>query len=154
MYLLSVDPGVVNTGLAILNSNSIIKSQTYVCREEFLPKKLFNYSGFLLDFCSEYRIETLVYENPYFALKGNNYVIMERMIGVLLYTVFSINNNIIVDSYSAKEVKKRITGNGESNKTVLQEYIQKAYPDCKYDSNHSSDAICIGLTFLKSKNYV
>lgn len=54
--------------------------------------------------------------------------------------------------YAPTTVKKLISGNGRSNKEVLQTSILKKYPNVEFKNTDESDAFAVGLTHLIKKH--
>ncbi len=68
------------------------------------------------------------------------------------YRVVGVFNEVLHEYqqfyYAPTTVKKSITGNGQSNKSVVQKAILKKYPNIEFENEDQSDAFSVGIHHL------
>lgn len=76
-----------------------------------------------------------------------------RVAGVADVTLWQIKNSIFYE-YSASTIKKEIAGHGSASKEQVARALPKYVGEHKYATDDESDAVAVGLTFLKKEGYI
>lgn len=153
--IISYDAGFVNHGFAVLQfDETYIKllHSAYVRTDyEEFGANLVKFNNILTKYVNFYKPSLFVYEKPYMQ-KGNNVSFLNQMIGILTFNMY--NNKIPLIPLSATEVKRTMCGKGKANKHEIESAVNKFLKiDKKYERDHESDAVAIGITYwLKNIN--
>jgi len=163
LKILGIDPGLMNTGWAILNLNPNIKGNIIfvdsgtICTKSS-EKNIFErleiiYNGLktIIDIHQPDHAaieETFVNRNPLSSLK------LGHARGAIMLTVAI--NNLSCYEYAARLVKKTITGSGSADKEQIKTMLRFLLPKASYDSDDSADAIAIALCHAQNieSNYL
>ncbi len=150
--ILAIDPGN-NLGYCIGKSNgNIISSGVYFLKkpsEKNNSKRLLNLLEWLHEINKQYKIEYICIEA---ARNMRNYTGMLSVAEICaVIKLFSAMNNIECKEYSAKSIKKYITGSGNANKQDMIDSIKQKY-NLKIINDNEADAIGIFKFSIKDKN--
>ena len=152
MRILGVDPGLGITGYGVIEADKgqfkvleagIIKSSSH----QALPERLSRLYKALSDIIRQYKPNSLILETLYSHYKHQMTAIaMAHARGVIALCAGSFTRLDLVN-YSAKRVKKAVTGNGNASKMQVARTVQgilklKRLPN-PYDV---SDALALSLT--------
>ena len=148
--ILSIDIGITNYGWSIFDKEKLVKSGTLVCSDNNLNYKILQSYNYFKSLIKEYKISSLVYEQPVFINRGINGPSINQCLGVLL--LLSAQYSLKLSSYTATEVKKGITGTGKANKKDIMEALSILHPGTTFTSDHEADAIALALYYLH-KNF-
>ncbi|MBL7085388.1 MAG: crossover junction endodeoxyribonuclease RuvC [Candidatus Omnitrophica bacterium] len=129
MRILGVDPGLGITGYGVIEADQghfklleagIIKSSS----REVLPQKLERLHKAIRDIIEEYKPTELILEKLYSHYKHQMTAIaMAHARGVIALTTGEFSRLRLVN-YSAKRVRKALTGNGNASKMQVQRTVQ------------------------------
>lgn len=153
MLIIGIDPGVTNTGYSIYNdsNNVVIESGEIVADAKSIEDKLvqvYNKLSFLLE---KYSINIVSYEQPVFLGKGITGEQINRVLGVVLL-LFKLNNINDIFSYTAPQIKRKITGNGKADKKEVAVSVSKYFNiDNKFSSTHAADSLGAIMCYLLDK---
>jgi crossover junction endodeoxyribonuclease RuvC len=126
MTILGVDPGLQNTGFAVLNVEDkfckvgqfgLIKtnsSQPFELRLKTIYDQLSK-------IITQYQFKTIALEEIFYSRNVKVALKMSHARGVILLT--AANNGIQTAEYSAREIKQAVTGNGNASKHQVQQMI-------------------------------
>ena len=149
--ILAIDPGLINIGYSIYdhNESSIIVSSELSIKEKALIDRLRISCNFFMELFDNYQFHTFLYEQPTFNSRGNT----GQHINFNLGTIISLAaiNQCTIKSFSPKEVKKLVSGNGNADKNVVAESVSKFFKiDNDFTSNHASDSLAVLMSYLKN----
>ena len=126
MTILGIDPGLQNTGFAVLNVEEkvcevkrfgIIKtnsSQAFEIRLKIIYDQIYK-------ILTQYPFKTIALEDIFYSRNVKVALKMSHARGVILLA--AANNGIHAAEYSAREIKQAVTGNGNASKHQVQQMI-------------------------------
>lgn len=149
MKLLSVDPGLLNTGFAIIERDEtrtkLIHAEVIRLKQKHsIPKRLYDIYFKLFEVIHENDITDLAIETPFLGRNAGTFIKLGYVRG-LLYLLAEVHG-LKIHEYSPQQIKKTITGSGSSSKDEVRDRVialfnAKHLPK-QYDM---SDAIAVGL---------
>lgn len=162
--ILGIDPGLANTGWAVLD----LRSQTSDLRQgnqnssEYklvecgcLRTKITSTSAKRLNMIYEeleelikkYKVEALAFESLFFAKNAKSALKVAEAIGVI--KVCGERNKIEVIGFTPLQVKMSLVGYGRAEKEQV-EIMVREFLDLKENisPSHASDAVAVALTYL------
>jgi crossover junction endodeoxyribonuclease RuvC len=147
--IFSYDPGWVNHGVSLLEYDSdnikILKSKSLKFEEKDEAFKLFQIHQKFDKIFKKYQPDIFVYEKPVIQ-KGDIQSKLSKTLGVIILSAYT--QKIPIVFYSPNEIKKCICGEGRAKKDEIQKNVNRLLKvHRKYDKDHESDAIAIGLTY-------
>lgn len=149
MILIGIDPGIVNVGYCVFdsNNNKIITTGEITATQNDDPDKLVYIYQEYQKLLAEHKPESLIYETPVFLGRGNNGERLNRAIGVL--EVLSRLQSMSIFSYTPKHIKLVVTGTGKADKIMISNSVNKYLgTTTTFTSSHSADATAIIITHL------
>jgi Holliday junction resolvasome RuvABC endonuclease subunit len=153
MRIFAVDPGVKNIGRAILTPNEIVEASTYTIDMPSYRDQLMYWGNEIDRYISQYSPTVLIYEAPTFNGRGKNGAYIHEMLGVLQYKCFTRGIQLCY-RYTPQNVKKTLTGRGVADKKEVEDSLWRYYKRRKFDKDHASDAVAIGLTYFITEGFV
>ena len=148
--ILGVDLGTTNLGVSILDfaeQPKVIFCEYLKLEKGGIPEKLsylYNYFGSMVN---AHEVTHISFENPFFSSKNGNAIVM---VGGILMLIAG-QRGLPIESYTASQVKKCVTGSGKADKKEVEDSIKTHLPfesSRKFESGgHTSDSIAIGLTY-------
>jgi len=154
VIILGVDPGTAHLGWAAVSySSGKINSSSYGCivsnkeaKDELRLLKLFGELGKIIH---QYKPEFASVETLYFAANAKTAIPVGQARGIVLLACAM--SNIPVISYSPREIKLAITGDGNATKEQIQYMICKLLKLKKTPKpDDAADALAIALTHAYS----
>ena len=148
MYLFSFDLSLSNTGIAIFdkNENVVFVGSISTSSKDETKDRLVKIANYILDLKSKYEPSEIVMENCFTRFNKATQMVY-RVHGLIQY-LFAEYNQIYITPAS---VKKSVTGGGRASKEDVQKYVLKRYPNLIFRSEDESDAVGIGMAYLKRK---
>lgn len=145
MYILGIDPGVQNMGLAYLNTKTKLIDRNFVYEWKNSYRKLL--SGLLAELGG---VTEVAIEKPFFtALTLANNIRTLEVIGIIklaIETYNSINTRQIhITEYSPATIKKEFTGSGKAKKEDIIKEVKNKF-GIELKTTHEADAIAIAYT--------
>lgn len=136
MFVLGIDPGSRNLGLAVVDFSSktptVIKTLLYDVADNYEQLK------YVLDKFNAENISVLAVEKPIF-MAGRmaiQYKVVE-IIGILKYYYQVKYGKVLkIIEMSATQIKKIVTGDGNAEKTKMYEAMEKIYGQGIIDKNN------------------
>lgn len=157
--LLTVDVGINNLGVAIFKQNIIKKTILFKeTSKDSVEKRIhniyLNLTNLIKKEFNEEEKNYLIYEKPYFSFNSDTGKVLDYVVGILHLVAYE--NNFILKSYTATEVKKEIQiekGNKsktreENKKLVLNSVESILKLDLSEKSDHEIDSLAVGICFL------
>lgn len=153
MRIIGIDPSLNCTGFGILENNGedtkiisagIVKTSS----KELIQQRLNKIYSHTLDIIKEYKPHILVLEEIY---SHYRYPAIAILLGYARGAICLAcgQTKIPIKNYSAKRVKKAITGSGNASKRQVQQMIQRLLNLKEMPKpNDVSDALALALTYL------
>ncbi len=154
--ILGIDPGLNNTGWAIieiLNDTKIHLANGFINTNKNLPmpKRLenifLNIRKIILKFSPNYAAVESVFVNN----NAKSSLLLGQARGVIMLAL--AKEKIKVGEYSPNEVKKNIAGYGHATKSEIFKMIQLIFPELKVENEDSSDALAVALCHAFNINF-
>lgn len=165
--ILGIDPGLANTGWAILDDRSSMLDR----RENgdfkliecgCLKTKISDSSALRLDqiYCEleglikKYKVEAMAIETLFFAKNAKSAIKVAEAIGVI--KICGQKNGIEVMGFTPLQVKMALVGYGRAEKEQVEIMVRNFLNlDKAISPSHASDAVAVALTYLfTNKNLV
>lgn len=149
MYIYALDVSLKNTGAAIFDTdgNLLDKFSIPTSGKDETKDRLFVIGKALSDKLKEYPCELLVMESGFMRFHRATQLLY-RCFGVIEY-LFHENKQV---TYAPTTIKKVITGNGKSDKSIVQQKVLEKFPLVTFNNEDESDAVAIGMTyFIKNR---
>lgn len=160
--ILGIDPGLANTGWAVLK----LKVESQKSKEKndseyelvecgCLETKINDASALRLDqiYCElerlikKYKIEAMAIETLFFAKNAKSAIKVAEAIGVI--KVCGERNGVEVVGFTPLQVKMALVGYGRAEKEQVEVMIRTFLNlDKPISPSHASDAVAVGLTYL------
>jgi crossover junction endodeoxyribonuclease RuvC len=148
---LFIDPGIVNLGYSIYDKDEkrILAIGEIVSKQSTTKKKIENIWCKITELVKEHEPNVLVYENPVFTVNHKVGQQLNYVIGILLL-ISEVHKISEIYCYSPRDIKKKVTGDGKADKLDISKSVADYFQiDNNFSSNHASDSLAIGLTYLK-----
>ncbi len=126
MKVIGIDPGLQNTGLAVLNKtgNSVQFVDFRLVRSkqsDTFAERLKSIYDQIADFLQQHTPDVVALEEVYYAKNAQVALKMGHARGAAILAV--ANQKIAVAEYSPREIKLSVTGNGNASKHQVQQMI-------------------------------
>lgn len=149
MRILGVDPGLVNTGWAVLQigvgKTTFISCGTIkTVATEDTARRLFVIYDTLCHNLTKFEVEQCAIEKVFVNRNPHNSLSLGQARGAAIVAVGKFGIPLV--EYQNRIVKKAITGSGSAGKTQMAAMIKILLPDAPMDTNHSIDAIALAMT--------
>ena len=162
--ILGIDPGLANTGWAVLDLRSQISdlrqgnqnSSEYKLVEcGCLKTKITSTSAKRLNMIYEeleelikkYKVEAVAFESLFFAKNAKSALKVAEAIGVI--KICGERNKIEVAEFTPLQVKMSLVGYGRAEKDQVEEMVRRLLNlEENISPSHASDAVAVGLTYL------
>ncbi len=155
--ILGIDPGLANTGWAILDDrSSIVDLREYRLVEcGCLKTKISDTSALRLDqiYCEleglikKYKVEAMAIETLFFAQNAKSAIKVAEAIGVI--KVCGQKNGIEVAGFTPLQVKMALVGYGRAEKEQVEIMVRNFLGlEKNISPSHASDAVAVALTYL------
>jgi len=155
--ILGIDPGLANTGWAILDDRcKMLDASEYKLVEcGCLRTKITSTSAKRLNMIYEeleglikkYNVEAVAFESLFFAKNAKSALKVAEAIGVI--KICGERNKIEVAEFTPLQVKMALVGYGRAEKEQVEEMVRRFL--CLEENispSHASDAVAVGLTYL------
>lgn len=158
MIIIGLDIGIINTGVAILDTEKrdLLYCDTIVSSNKEFPtfrSQLRNLEEKLLNLYDRYNPSLFVYETPFFT--GRSIYIGNQVFQALgVARLISFNKGCDEFSFSPKGIKKIITSKATADKKEVEEGVKHLFSSMvkdtpvKFKSDHASDALACILCYL------
>jgi len=158
--ILGIDPGLANTGWAILDDRSLIvdrgEDSEYTLVEcGCLKTKITSTSAKRLNMIydelegliKKYKVEAVAFESLFFAKNAKSALKVAEAIGVI--KICGERNKIEVAEFTPLQVKMALVGYGRAEKEQVEEMVRRLLNlEENISPSHASDAVAVGLTYL------
>ena len=128
MIILGVDPGLQNTGFAVLkadkNSHEIVQSGLIkTSHSQAFDQRLKTIYDSLCHIIGQYQFDTVALEEIFYSRNIKVALKMSHARGVTILA--AANYQIPTVEYSAREIKQAVTGNGNASKHQVQQMVSR-----------------------------
>jgi len=136
--LIQKDLTIVDAGIILINEKDVSREKNF--------ERMLEIDNFFQDFFDKYQIKAIWMEKLFFTQFNQSnaeFIFWVRWNIILQW----LRKNIKTYEFTPKELKKSITGNGNANKILVQNFIMKIYWLKNLPKYHDS-ADALGLCFL------
>jgi crossover junction endodeoxyribonuclease RuvC len=147
MIILGCDLGIANLAVSCLTDKLDVlfaKNFTTTSKTEH-RYRLSEIEVFINEVLTNYKPDVIVYEKNYCQLTDAGSALI-NVEGILLTTSTKYDVKVVTN-YSAKQVKKKVTGNGNSSKEQMIATANKLF-NLTNKNNHVADSLLIGYCYL------
>ena len=156
--IISVDPGLNNTGFGILDyKGSQIKVVAYGLvtppTKESIPNRLEYLNSHMNDLIDKFNPQSMAIEDSFYSQNVKSAILLGQARGVLLLSAASKGIPSMV--YAPKKVKQSVTGTGSATKKQVKYMVEKILNiDKTIKSLDITDALAIGLCHINQNKYL
>ena len=156
--IISVDPGLRNTGFAILDyKGSKIKVVAYGLinppTKESIPNRLEYLNSHMNDLIDKFSPMSMAIEDSFYSQNVKSAILLGQARGVLLLSAASKGIPSMV--YAPRKIKQSVTGSGSSSKKQVKYMVEKILDIQKSISSLDiTDALAIGLCHINQDKYL
>tara|TARA_B100001113_G_scaffold351972_1_gene352260 strand:+ start:548 stop:1036 length:489 start_codon:yes stop_codon:yes gene_type:complete len=156
--IISVDPGLNNTGFGILDyKGSQIKVIAYGLvtppAKESIPNRLEYLNSHMNDLIDKFNPQSMAIEDSFYSQNVKSAILLGQARGVLLLSAASKGIPSMV--YAPKKVKQSVTGSGSATKKQVKYMVEKILNiDKPIKSLDITDALAIGLCHINQNKYL
>ena len=155
--ILGIDPGLANTGWAILDRrSSIVDDREFELIEcgclvtkisDGSPKRLAEIYEELERLIKKYKVTALAFESLFFAKNAKSALKVAEAIGVIKFC--GEKNKIEVAEFTPLQVKMALVGYGRAEKEQVEIMVRNFLClEKNISPSHVSDAVAVALTYL------
>jgi crossover junction endodeoxyribonuclease RuvC len=147
--ILGIDPGLANTGWAILkDENTLVECGCLVTKiSDLSAVRLGQIYDEIESLIKKYKVKEMAIETLFFAKNAKSAIKVAESIGVI--KICGQRNGIEVSGYTPLQVKMTLVGYGRAEKEQVEEMIRRFLSlDKPINPSHASDAVAVGLTHL------
>jgi crossover junction endodeoxyribonuclease RuvC len=151
VIILSSDVGSRNWGFCVAkylnDSVELLETSSWYLKEPKIGDRMTFLEKELSLLIEKYQVSNLVFEMPYMT-RGSNTHDIYFCTGII--PLLGAKYNLPVTSYTAPEIKKRVTGSGKADKKDIELAVRKFFSlpdDFTFKSDHSSDSVAIGMCY-------
>jgi len=156
--IISVDPGLRNTGFAILDyKGSKIKVVAYGLinppTKESIPNRLEYLNSHMNDLIDKFSPMSMAIEDSFYSQNVKSAILLGQARGVLLLSAASKGIPSMV--YAPRKIKQSVTGSGSSSKKQVKYMVEKILNiEKSISSLDITDALEIGLCHINQNKYL
>lgn len=152
--ILGIDPGLANTGWAIIN-DQFSNSNFQLIKCGCLRTKITDTSADRLNqiyeelegLIKKYKVEAMAIETLFFAKNAKSAIKVAEAIGVI--KICGERNKIEVTGFTPLQVKLALVGYGKAEKEQVEIMVRNFLNlDENITPSHASDAVAVALTYL------
>lgn len=158
MKILGIDPGVSETGWAVLRqppsatTSLLAAGVVRTAPSSPLPERLRKIHAELTELLREHRPDALALEEMFFLKRANTMRATLQARGVVLLAAAQAKT--VVVEYNPRQVKSTITGSGSAAKAQMQRMVQRTLGLAEpLRPDDTADAAAIALCHLRSSRY-
>ena len=155
MIILGADLGIANLGISCFNSTDleVLFTKNFNTNSKTEHRfRLKQIEDFINEVISNYKPEVVIYEKNYCQLSDAGSALI-NVEGILLTTTTKYDFIKVVSNYSAKQVKKKITTNGNASKLDMILAANKLFK-LTNKNDHVADSLLIGYCYLIDNNLI
>jgi len=147
--ILGIDPGLANTGYAVLNYELRITNyeliETGVIKVTEGDRRLLDIYNELEKIIKKFKVTEVAYESLFFAKNAKSSMKVAEAIGVI--KLVALRCGLEVVGYTPLQVKMALTGYGRAEKCQVEEMVRATLElDELIKPSHAADAVAVALT--------
>lgn len=153
MIVFGIDPGIANTGYAVVSKNSnnvfkILETANFVTKKNPLEQRINQIFEFLKEKAIFYSPDYFATEKVYFNKNTKTALIVEEVRGIILLLAAQLN--VPIFQYTPLEVKKTLTLYGKASKFETKKILESMLSTELPKSDDACDAVGVAIChFLK-----
>ncbi len=153
MLIFGIDPGLANTGYAIIevnnkNSPKVLEVNKFITKKGPIEERLNKIFDFLKEKANHYKTDYFAIEKVYFNTNLKTALMVEAVRGIVLLLAAQLNTPIY--QYTPLEVKKTLTLYGKASKFEVKKVLEQILNIELPKSDDACDAVAVALChFLK-----
>jgi crossover junction endodeoxyribonuclease RuvC len=152
--ILGIDPGLANTGWAVLSDEKTLVEcgclRTKI--SDLSAVRLGQIYDELESLIKKYKVDVMAIETLFFAKNAKSAIKVSEAIGVI--KICGQKNNIQVFGYTPLQVKMALVGYGRAEKEQVEEMVRNFLNlSTPINPSHASDAVAVGLTHLFTQRF-
>ncbi len=157
MIILGIDPGLANTGYAIIEfEKKEIESIAYGCietsSEEKKEKRILKIHQALSKIIKKYNPDKIAVEQLFFAKNVSSALIVGQALGITC--LCAAEKNIPLYEYTPLQIKQAITGYGKADKEQVQKMLKCILKLKKIPKpDHAADALAVAFCCFGTKEF-
>ncbi|MBI4345704.1 MAG: crossover junction endodeoxyribonuclease RuvC [Elusimicrobia bacterium] len=159
MKILGIDPGVADTGWAVLEQDPpggavrlLASGIVRTAPPTALPERLHAIHGELSDLLRDHRPDAVAIEEMFFLKRANTMRATLQARGVILLAAAQAKTQVV--EYNPKQVKATLAGSGAAEKAQMQKMVQRTLGLAEpLRPDDTADAAAIALCHLRSSRY-
>lgn len=146
--ILAIDPGLANTGWAVLEENKLVKCGVLKTKVvDSSTKRLGQIYEEIERLIKKYKVEVVALETLYFAKNAKSAIAVSEAIGVI--KLCADRCGLEVFGYTPLQVKMALVGYGRAEKEQVEIMVRNLLGlEGSITPSHASDAVAVGLTHL------
>ena len=147
--ILGIDPGLANTGWAILkDENTLVECGCLETKKKDISTdRLGKIYEELERLIKKYKVEAVAFESLFFAKNAKSALKVAESIGVI--KICGQKNKVEVVEFTPLQVKMALVGYGRAEKEQVEEMVRNFLGlEENISPSHASDAVAVGLTYL------
>ena len=154
MRVLGVDPGTINMGVGIVDSDGDEMALVYACvlsptRSSTLAERLHYLYEHLLEIVGSWVPDVVAIEEPFVARNVRSALAVGQAQGVAM--VAAAHHGLPVSGYSPREVKRSVTDHGGSSKEQVREMVLVFLSLTEYlEPLDVTDALAVAICHITS----
>lgn len=147
--VLGIDPGIANTGWAVVDVDKLIDCGCIVTKTENELEKRFDEIIKELDnIFGKYNIDEVAIETLYFNKNIKSAMKVSEMIGLL--KCWALNKKIKIFEYTPLQIKSSLVGYGRAQKSQVELMVRVILGlNENIRPSHASDAVAVAITHLQ-----
>lgn len=153
MIILGADLGIANLAISCFtNELEVLFTKNFKTDSKTEHRfRLKQIEDFINEVISTYKPEVVIYEKNYCQLTDAGSALI-NVEGIILTTTTKYDFIKVVSNYSAKQVKKKVTKNGNASKEEMIATANKLF-NLTNKNNHVADSLLIGYCYLLDNKY-
>ncbi len=151
--IIGIDPGLVNTGWGIINSQNgklgyIISGVICTNSKQPLPERLCTIYGKLEDIMKAHNLDVCAIEDSFVNKDPLSSLKLGQARGIAILAAAKLG--IRVFEYAPRFVKKAVVGSGKADKSQISKMLTYLLPKALVSNEHEADALAVAICHANS----
>jgi len=144
--ILGIDPGLANTGWAVINDGKLIDCGCIITsKDEKRGDRLGHIFDNLQNIIKKFKIKEIAFENLFFAKNVKSAMKVAEAIGVIKILGYLEKKEVF--EYTPLQVKSTLVGYGKAEKSQVEMMVRNELGlDETIKPSHAADAVAVALT--------